>query len=120
MGGHAVQLTTPDGQQMQVVVPFGVMPGQTFAVLHGSQDDLDDTTVRRGPKTIKLSSLNGHVGTVAQIIDSDTAKVCVHGMSGTWELAVKHLAVQPRLKDPSQASPTCVITSARLVSVPSA
>ena len=53
---------------------------------------------------LKKVELNGHVGTVLECKE-DTAKVCVHGFSGTWVLPLDSLKIQALFVETPQDAP---------------
>lgn len=59
------------------------------------------TGKRRGCKKVEL---NGHMGTVLECKE-DTAKVCVHGFSGTWDLPLDSLKIQALFVETPQDAP---------------
>ena len=102
--GQIISISPPDGSQLQVAVPVGVVPGMVFQVNYGIQQNLGDT-VRRGTKKLSATHLNGHVGTVRAVNPDNTATVCVHGISGNWFLPIDHLTLQPLLVVRAQDAP---------------
>ena len=73
-----------------------LQPGDDVLVEGGA-----DTRARRNCKKVEL---NGHVGTVLECKE-DTAKVCVHGFSGTWVLPLESLKIQALFVETPQDAP---------------